>query len=250
VLISHARPTELRSGPAQVSGRSGSKTEGTQCARDERPAQLVGSTVREAMRTFHSFEVNGGSMDHTEPNIEFQFAGFQLQPRSRLLLHHGRPVDIGGRAFDMLHVLVRAGGGIVTNTEIVSRVWPDLFVDEINLRVQVFYLRKALGGDRGIIKNVPGRGYLLAAYISCGPTVVASKLAGLMAGPHPEIRCRENQPIGHIARPHERAAIHPGGANDNEERPHRLRASTQGEHAQATLVGALMVRHEGERSSL
>ena len=162
----------------------------------------------------------------------------------------GDPVDIGGRAFDMLHVLVRARGGMVTNTEIVSRVWPDLFVDGINLRVQVFYLRKALGEDRGLIKNVPGRGYLLAAYISCGPTAVASKPAGLRAGPYQEIRCRKNQPTGHIARPHERAAIHPGEANDNEERPHRLRASTRGEHAQATLVGALMVRHERERSAL
>ena len=241
MLISHARPTELQFGPAQVSGRCGIKTEGMQCARDERPAQLVGSTVCEAMRTFHSFEVNGDSIDHTKANIDFQFAGFQLQPRSRLLLHHGRPVDIGDRAFDMLHVLVRARGGMVTNTEIVSRVWPDLFVDEINLRVQVFYLRKALGEDRGLIKNVRGRGYLLAAPISCGPTAVASKPAGLMAAPYQEIRSRENQP-----RPHERAAIHPGGANDNE--AHRLRASTRGEHAQATLVGALMVRHEGERS--
>ena len=245
MLISHARPTELQFGPAQVSGRSGIKTEGMQRARDGRPAQPVGSTVREAMRTSHSFEVNGDSIDHTKANIDFQFAGFQLQPRARLLLHHGRPVDIGDRAFDMLHVLVRARGGMVTNTEIVSRVWPDLFVDEINLRVQVCYLRKALGEDRGLIKNVRGRGYLLAAPISCGPTAVASKPAGLMAAPYQEIRSRENQP-----RPHERAAIQPGGANDNEERPHRLRASTRGEHAQATLVGALMVRHEGERSSL
>ena len=56
----------------------------------------------------------------------------------------------------------------MTNTEIVSRVWPDLFVDEINLRVQVYYLRKALGEDRGLIKNVRGRGAIsLAAPISC-----------------------------------------------------------------------------------
>ncbi len=45
-----------------------------------------------------------------------------------------------------------------------------LFVDEINLRVQIFYLRKALGTDRDLVKNVRGRGYFLATHISCGPT--------------------------------------------------------------------------------
>ena len=65
----------------------------------------VGSTVREAMVDPHSFEawVDGDSKDHTEVNIDLQFAGFQLQPRARLLTPHGRPVDIGDRAFDMLH---------------------------------------------------------------------------------------------------------------------------------------------------
>jgi DNA-binding winged helix-turn-helix (wHTH) protein len=45
----------------------------------------------------------------------------------------------------------------------MGRVWPRMLVDEANLRVQMSLLRKVLGDDGDIIKNIPGRGYLIAA---------------------------------------------------------------------------------------
>ena len=89
-----------------------------------------------------------------------QFGRFVVVPRARQLLADGRPMEIGSRAFDLLMVLIKASGTLVTKTEIMARVWPSTRVDESNLRVQMVKLRSALGEDRDIIKTVSGSGYI------------------------------------------------------------------------------------------
>jgi DNA-binding response OmpR family regulator len=48
----------------------------------------------------------------------------------------------------------------------MSRVWPDIVVDESNLKVQMAALRKVLKKDRDIIKTVHGRGYVFTREIT------------------------------------------------------------------------------------
>ena len=91
------------------------------------------------------------------------FRQFQVLPAARTLLLRGMPVEIGGRAFDLLMVLLRSRGDIVSREEIMRQVWPSTIVDEGNLRFQMAMLRKALGADRDMIKTVTGRGYLFVA---------------------------------------------------------------------------------------
>jgi DNA-binding response OmpR family regulator len=74
----------------------------------------------------------------------FEFGRFTLLRRSRRLLADGAPVALGTRAFDILMVLVEADGMPVTKRELLARVWPDVVVEESNLKVQVYALRKAL----------------------------------------------------------------------------------------------------------
>ncbi len=88
------------------------------------------------------------------------FGDFMAFPASRMLTRCGEPVELGGRAFDLLMVLLRSRGALVTRDEIVRYVWPSTTVDESNLRFQMACLRKALGSARDYIKTVPGRGYL------------------------------------------------------------------------------------------
>ena len=88
------------------------------------------------------------------------FGEFLAIPASRTLLRNGAPVDLGGRAFDLLIVLLTARGTVVMRETIVRYVWPSTIVEESNLRFQVACLRKALGEARGCIKTVQGRGYL------------------------------------------------------------------------------------------
>jgi predicted ATPase/DNA-binding winged helix-turn-helix (wHTH) protein len=80
---------------------------------------------------------------------------------SREIQLEGESLRIGSRAFDILELLIRAQGTLVSKDEIMRRVWPDTVVEENNLQVHVAALRKALGADRDLIKTVPGRGYRL-----------------------------------------------------------------------------------------
>jgi DNA-binding winged helix-turn-helix (wHTH) protein len=97
-----------------------------------------------------------------EGDVGIRFRRYLLLPRSRILLRDGLPVELGSRAFDLLHVLLTSRGAVVPKDDIVRRVWPATVVDDCNLRFQVAALRKALGDDRELIKTVSGRGYLFA----------------------------------------------------------------------------------------
>jgi DNA-binding response OmpR family regulator len=103
------------------------------------------------------------------PSTEIvRFRRFHVLPSERRLLCDGRAVEIGGRAFDLLLILLNSRGMLVTKDEIVSYVWPSTIVDESNLRFQMASLRKALGEDRDVIKTIPRRGYLFATEVE-GP---------------------------------------------------------------------------------
>ena len=90
------------------------------------------------------------------------FGSFRLSTKGRLLVRDQTPVEIGGRALDILIVLIRRAGEILSKRELMDLVWQGVVVEEASLRGQVAALRRLLGdgrdGTRYII-NVPGRGY-------------------------------------------------------------------------------------------
>ncbi|SMG60433.1 Predicted ATPase [Paraburkholderia susongensis] len=79
----------------------------------------------------------------------------------RSVQQNGISLRIGARAFDILEVLYRANGAILSKDDIMDAVWPGLIVEENRLQVHIAALRKLFGVDRDLIKTVPGRGYLL-----------------------------------------------------------------------------------------
>jgi DNA-binding winged helix-turn-helix (wHTH) protein len=87
------------------------------------------------------------------------FGRFQVSPHRREFLADGRPVQIGGRAFDVLMALIDAQGAVVSKNALMERVWPDRIVEENNLQIQISALRAAFGADRDLIRTVAGRGY-------------------------------------------------------------------------------------------
>ena len=94
------------------------------------------------------------------------FGPFRLYPSERVLKKGDHSVKLGNRAFDILHVLLQHPGEVVGNKELVAKVWPDVFVEEVSLRVHIAALRKALDtGESGAryLTNVPGRGYCFVA---------------------------------------------------------------------------------------
>ena len=92
-------------------------------------------------------------------NDLFEFNRFRLDTRERLLTHDGQPVPLTPKAFDVLTVLLRRGGHLVTKGELMSSVWGDSIVEDGNLAVTISMLRKALGEDGKYIQTVSKQGY-------------------------------------------------------------------------------------------
>ncbi|HEY2539312.1 MAG TPA: transcriptional regulator, partial [Stellaceae bacterium] len=88
-----------------------------------------------------------------------EFGRFRILPHRRELLADGRPVKLGGRAFDILMALIDARGEVVSKDALMARVWPDRVVEEKNLHTQISALRTAIGVERELIRTVAGRGY-------------------------------------------------------------------------------------------
>ena len=60
----------------------------------------------------------------------------------------GVNVPVGARAFEIVEVLVRSAGELVTKDELMSRVWPGAIVSDNALQVHISAVRKALGAYR------------------------------------------------------------------------------------------------------
>src|SRR5580658_3325412 len=106
---------------------------------------------------------------HSQPKDVLSFGPFSLFAAERLLKKAEEPIPLGGRALDILIALVERAGEVVTHKELVSSVWPDVTVEESNLRFQMATLRKALGDGRDgarYISNVAGRGYCFVARVT------------------------------------------------------------------------------------
>ena len=94
------------------------------------------------------------------------FGPYRLLAAQRLLLEGDRPVRLGSRAFDILAALVERAGEVVGKEQLIARAWPQTFVEESNLKIQVSALRRALGDGQGgnrYVVTIPGRGYNFVA---------------------------------------------------------------------------------------
>ncbi|HKS42669.1 MAG TPA: winged helix-turn-helix domain-containing protein [Blastocatellia bacterium] len=105
-------------------------------------------------------------LNSLEPALMYEFGPFRLDIEKRLLLRDGEAIHLSPKAFDTLHVLVENRGRVVGKDELLNQVWPDSFVEEINLTVYISMLRKTLGdkpNEHQYIVTVPRRGYSFVA---------------------------------------------------------------------------------------
>lgn len=106
------------------------------------------------------------SLRELNSDTVLRFGPYAFHLQQRLILEGDRPLRMGGRALDILQVLVEHAGTVVSKDELIARVWPTSVVEEISLRVHIAALRRALGdGQNGhrYIVNVPQRGYSFVA---------------------------------------------------------------------------------------
>src|SRR2546423_4694742 len=99
----------------------------------------------------------------------YRFNSFLLNVAERQLSGADGAVPLTPKAFDVLVYLVSHGGHLVHKDELMQAVWPDSFVDEVNLPRTVHTLRRALGEDDNgnkFIETIPTKGYRFVADVT------------------------------------------------------------------------------------
>jgi DNA-binding winged helix-turn-helix (wHTH) protein/TolB-like protein len=112
----------------------------------------------------------------------YEFCRFRFDPENHLLESDGNPILLTPKAFEILLVLVQNGSRLTTKEELMRKVWPDSFVEEANLTVNISVLRRHLGetpSGQQYIETVPKKGYRFAVPVSqlvTGNNVTASQM--------------------------------------------------------------------------
>jgi DNA-binding winged helix-turn-helix (wHTH) protein/TolB-like protein len=101
-------------------------------------------------------------VDNFAGNPNYRIGRFTLTP-FRQLLDAGAPVPLGRKALELLSVLAKGEGALVTKDELMAAVWPKAVVEDNAIQVHVTALRKALGEDAELLSTVHGLGYRLVA---------------------------------------------------------------------------------------
>ena len=98
-----------------------------------------------------------------ERDDAFDAGDLGLDATTRTVTHAGREVELTAREFEVLEVLARHEGEVVTRRQLLEEVWRDGYDGSPNVvDVYVGYLRRKLD-DPGRIRTVRGVGFVLEA---------------------------------------------------------------------------------------
>ncbi len=131
-----------------------------------------------------------------QPSL-FEFDSFRVDARRRLVWRSGELLNVPPKAVDLLAVLVGQAGEVVPKDELLQRVWPDTFVEEANLSVNVSILRKALGEQpdgQPYIQTVARRGYRFVGRVEVAAAAAPRSLAVLPF--RPLVPADADEPLG------------------------------------------------------
>lgn len=105
---------------------------------------------------------------HTQlsPSTRYRFGEFELTVETRTLSRRGALVHVQPKPFDVLVYLLRHRGRVVSRSELLSAVWPDVVVNNEALTFALHAARKAVGDDgsrQQVIQTVPKCGFRFVA---------------------------------------------------------------------------------------
>src|SRR5260370_11628492 len=105
--------------------------------------------------------IREAGVSEASANLVYACDQWEIDLGRRELRSRGIRVPLGGRAFEVVTVLVQSAREFVTKYHLMERVWPVATVGEGTIHVHISAVRKALGPDRGLLKTASGRGYRL-----------------------------------------------------------------------------------------
>lgn len=95
---------------------------------------------------------------HGQPQQRLQVQGVALDPATRSVTRDGQAVALAPREFDLLHLLLLAGGRVLTREQIEQQLYAwGQEVESNSIEVHVHHLRRKLGPE--LIQTVRGVGY-------------------------------------------------------------------------------------------
>ena len=130
----------------------------------------------------------------------YRFDRFELDPEDRRLTRDGEVVALNARYLDVLVLLVREGGRLVSRERLLEEVWRGVPVTDEALSQAIRTLRRELGDEAArprLIETAPKHGYRFIAPVTCGEASgdaahavagfplsggLADRLAGALAG--------------------------------------------------------------------
>lgn len=119
----------------------------------------------------------------------FRFERFQLDVSDRQLRRDEAPVELNGRYFDALTLLVREQGRLVSKARFHDEVWRGVPVTDEALTQCIRTLRRQLGDDAGrprFIETVPKHGYRFIAAVERDDARIAELGTPASAPPPPQ----------------------------------------------------------------
>ena len=104
----------------------------------------------------------------------YEFDSFRFDPRDGSLRDANRSISLTPRASELLEVLLRNAGHLVSKKELLDGVWHarGVNVEEGNVAYTIHHLRHAFGdrsSGRRCIETVPRRGYRFVAPVTVVP---------------------------------------------------------------------------------
>ena len=101
--------------------------------------------------------------------MTLSFGGFRLHIADRRLWHGNTEIPLAPKAFDLLAYLARRPAHVCSRDELFAALWPNTFVDDHALSVQIADVRRALGDSPKaphFIETRSRRGYCFVAAVS------------------------------------------------------------------------------------
>jgi DNA-binding winged helix-turn-helix (wHTH) protein/tetratricopeptide (TPR) repeat protein/TolB-like protein len=103
----------------------------------------------------------------------FAFGPFRLDTLGHILQKDGKTLPLPPKAFELLVLLVKRKGELLTKAELLNALWPNTFVEENNLTQYISMLRKLLGEvaaeDQKYIETIPRLGYRFVGNVETLP---------------------------------------------------------------------------------